>query len=463
MPKALSVELINDRIKSEGYVCISYDVKTKVFTYKCSNGHIGKMRMDHWRRGVRCSKCVGNRKLTFDEVKNIIESEGYTLLSNSYINNKTKLTVKCPKNHIYKVTYNNWKSGNRCPECSSTYKKNIHELYTEFDNEGYKLLTTKYINNKQLLECICPNNHLYKVSFDNFSNKNSRCPKCNNVGISNSEKELRDFVSTLVDSDLIFNDRSLISPKELDIVIPDLNLAIEYCGLYWHSEFMGKDKYYHINKLERCKYKGYRLITIFEDEWLVKNEIVKSRLKSIFNKIDNIIYANKCDIKLIDISEARKFCEANHLQGYGFGSYIRLGGFYNNELVAVMTFSKPSLTNGIKTEEDGVYELYRFCTKIDTTVVGIVSKLFKFFINNYEYTTIYSYADRRWSDGDIYDRLGFYKEGCLTEPNCWYFKNNLKRIRFRKTYAFESTERELMSSESYNIIWDCGNFKYIFN
>jgi len=123
-------------------------------------------------------------------------------------------------------------------------------------------------------------------------------------------------------------------------VIPSKKLAIEYCGLYWHSESMGKNRNYHIKKLNMCTDKGYRLITIFEDEWVNKRNITESRLMNVLgiNKSKRI-YARKCVVKEISATQARMFCEQNHLQGYT-GSNIKIGAYYNTELVAVMYFFK---------------------------------------------------------------------------------------------------------------------------
>ncbi len=121
MPPKLTKKVIQERIFSEGYVCTGYDVVTKKFDYVCNKGHNGSTRVDHWNNGVRCSVCAGNKKLSIGFVKREFSKEGYTVLSDKYVNSKVPLKVMCSKGHIYFVKYGNWRSGYRCQKCH--YKK----------------------------------------------------------------------------------------------------------------------------------------------------------------------------------------------------------------------------------------------------------------------------------------------------------------------------------------------------
>jgi DNA-directed RNA polymerase subunit RPC12/RpoP len=123
MPPKLTVDSINKIIKLDGYKCTSYNITNKKFGYICSNGHNNSVRMDHWNKGVRCPQCIGNKKLTLVNVKDSVENEGYKLLSDEYTNSKTKLDLVCPNDHDYKVSWNNWSTGFRCSKCSGRNKK----------------------------------------------------------------------------------------------------------------------------------------------------------------------------------------------------------------------------------------------------------------------------------------------------------------------------------------------------
>jgi hypothetical protein len=210
--------------------------------------------------------------------------------------------------------------------------------------------------------------------------------------------------------------------------------------------------------------KGCKLITIFDDEWIKKNDIVKNRLKHILVKESNL-YARNCDIREISNKEAKDFVDKIHIQGY-VSCAIKLGAFHKDTLVAVMTFAKGSISKGNTTKED-VFELSRFC--VEPTVVGIASKLLKYFQRNYYYNEIFSYADRRWSDGNLYRQIGFNFVS-YTQPNYFYFKvggeiKRFHRYNFRKDKIKHlatvegQTEWEIMQETGWDRIFDCGNIK----
>lgn len=217
---------------------------------------------------------------------------------------------------------------------------------------------------------------------------------------------------------------------------------------------MGKDKQYHLNKTNLCNEKGYRLIQIFEDEWINKRNIVENRLKYILGFSDRKIYARKCTIREIEVKDARKFCENYHIQGYG-NSKIKLGLFYGNELVSVMTFSRPNISKG-KNKNKDKWELNRFCSSC--SVIGGFSKLLKYFKHHYEWNEIFSYVDIRWNTGKAYEKVGFSFDS-YTKPNYWYcryIKNEpvrYHRFNFRRNLLEgKGTEKEIMLKNGWNIV-----------
>jgi hypothetical protein len=257
--------------------------------------------------------------------------------------------------------------------------------------------------------------------------------------------------------------KRIISPLELDVYIPEKKLAIEFDGLYWHSEESGKDKKYHLNKTELCEKQGIQLIHIFEDEWLMKHDIIKSRLKNLLGIYDKTIYARKCEIKKVDSKLSKEFQEENHIQG-SVNAKIHLGLFYKNELISLITFGK------CRFDKKHEWELLRFCNKLGYHVPGSASKLLKYFEKNYKPKSLVSYADRRWSIGKVYKKLGF-KFLHNSNPNYWYFNKNRKRfsrINFQKyklknlleNFDENKTEVENMKANGYNRIFDCGNMVF---
>ncbi len=309
----------------------------------------------------------------------------------------------------------------------------------------------------------CSNGHIQKRGLGDFRDGHWRCGLCPTIQ-SNGEKEISEYLKFL-GLKIIENDRNLIHPKEIDILIFDKKIAIEYCGIYWHSEKMIPNKNYHLNKLNLCEEKGYKLITIFEDEWINKKEIIKSRLKYILGLNTDRIYARKCEIKEIDPISTKRFINRYHVQGYN-RSVICLGAFYNDRLVSTMTFIRRNIENKI-------WEINRFCLG-EFNVVGIASRFLKYFQRNYEWNKIITFADRRWSNGNLYEKIGF-KRKHLIRPNYWYFNlneygiNRFHKFSFRRKaleiklehFNSELSEWENMKNNGWNRIWDCGNILYI--
>ena len=298
-----------------------------------------------------------------------------------------------------------------------------------------------------------------------------RCKKCHPTSYENGpQKEIEDILIGL-GFDVLTNKRNIISPLELDIYIPNKNIAIEYHGLYWHSEqqlLNRSPKTYHLNKLKLAQEKNIRLIQIFEDEWLHKKEIVINRLKHMLGVYERKIGGRMLSIKEISSKEKNDFLNTYHIQGKDSSS-IKLGAFYKEELISVMTFGKTRIALGNKTNG---FELIRFATKFGVLGQGIASKMLHHFIKNYSPEKIITYSDKRWNTGNLYKQLGF-EYSHMSEPNYWYVINKQRKHRygFKKqnlnerleTFNPEKTEYENMLSNGYDRIWDCGNDVYFLD
>ena len=410
---------------------------------------------------------------SIDDIKKQFIKDGFTLLTTKYKNRTQKLRYICPNGHQDTITYSSWNRGSRCNECAyilgADKKRFSYEFVKEsFEREGYTLLTKTYNNKFGMLKFKCPKGHIHSMVYQNWM-AGHRCGKCSHI-VSKAETDVYNFIKQFL-IDAVQSNRSLIKPFELDIVIPSKKIAIEYNGLYYHSESMGKDKNYHLNKLQKCNEIGYKLITIFEDEWINKQNIVKHRLMHILNVSEaNSIHARKCVIKEINATVKNEFLNKFHIQGADRSS-IKLGAFYNDQLVSLMTFSKGSIAKGGKTA-DGIYELNRFCSDHDYIISGIANRLFKHFIRNYNPTEIFTYGDKRWSDGNLYKHLGFDFVHD-SAPNYWYIDgcNRIHRFNFRKSVLkdkleiFDESLSEIdnMRLNGWDRIWDCGNVRWSYN
>lgn len=263
---------------------------------------------------------------------------------------------------------------------------------------------------------------------------------------------------------IIQSEREILAGLELDIYLPDYNIAIEFNGNRFHSDLF-KKKNYHLKKTEECARKGIRLIHIWECDFRKKQEIILSNLQSILNKTGVKYYARKCKVQEITASQASNFLQENHLQGSTVAK-IRVGLYHEEELVSVMTFSKLRAAVGMKHKE-GSYELTRFCNLKDTAVIGGASKLYTYFLRHYTPTTVLSFANRDWSIGGVYEKLGMTFSN-YTPPGYFYVKSQFKysRFRFSKHKLVEighdksKSEYQIMTELGYFRIWDCGNLKY---
>ncbi len=290
-----------------------------------------------------------------------------------------------------------------------------------------------------------------------------RCyPNMNEQGQSYKEKEVFEFVKSIYDGEIISNAHGIIGRRELDIYLPERNLAIEFDGFYWHSEQKGKDASYHLGKTEDCIANGIRLVHIFEDEWMNYRPIVEDRIRSLLGVGQKRIFARKCIVKEIDSGTANCFLDANHLQG-GDNSPIRYGLFHEDELVSVMTFGRPRFNKNYD------WELIRYASKLGVQVVGGASRLLKCFRDSHGGSMI-SYADRRYSSGKLYESIGFAKVN-ESKPNYWYVRDNLKLSRYQcqkhrlskllgEYFNPEWSEYENMMFSGFNKIYDCGNLVY---
>lgn len=273
------------------------------------------------------------------------------------------------------------------------------------------------------------------------------------------EIEMQNFLTSLNISYEV-NNRTILNSKELDIYIPEYNIAIEMNGVYWHSEiYMDKD--YHLKKTLLCKEKGIQLLHVWEDDWKFKRNIIKS---IILNKLglSNKIFARKCIISDVNSKAARLFLDNNHIQGFS-PSQIKYGLYYNNELVSLMTFGN-RYTNGKKE-----YELIRFCNKINTNIIGAASRLFKHILKNSDVCSIISYADISLFNGSLYDKLGFIKIS-LSSPNYFWIIDGIKKHRFNynkkklinEGFDKNKTEVEIMYDRGYYRVFSCGQEKWVY-
>lgn len=298
--------------------------------------------------------------------------------------------------------------------------------------------------------------------------------------MSNMENDVVDFLKTL-DVKIVRHDRNEIKPKEIDIWIPGDNLAIECNPTSSHNS--SKPMYdsgepmkynYHQIKTNICEEKGIRLIHIFGYEWNHKRNIIESIIRNALGKNERKIFARKCEINEVSYSDAKAFLVDNHRQGFA-NSSVRFGLYFEDELVSLMTFGKARRTIGTNKNTE-CWELVRFCNKLNTSVVGGASKLFKHFINIFHPSSIISFSDRAHTTGNLYKTLRFSEKSRSAPGYVWVNVNtdiaynrvnaqkaNLKKFLSDEYIDLSKTESEIMEEHGFVKVYDSGVITWQWN
>ena len=297
-----------------------------------------------------------------------------------------------------------------------------------------------------------------RTTFGRYWNKHD-LPSLGNI--SSYELEINHFLKSL-NVDFETNNKSILGGLQLDFFIPDRKLAIEFNGLFHHSTAMKKDKKYHRNKFLGCKAAGIRLLMINQDEWDERNEVVKSRIKNILKMSERGLGARKLRIDRLGVGEANMFFNRYHIHG-NTGSIIYSAGAWDGDaLVGAMAFNKQRITQDI--------ELIRYATD-EKSYAGLFSRLFKYSINHEKYTKVISFADLRYSLGEVYEQNGFnlYSEIAedyryLWKSKTWH-KSNFTKRKISKRFGLDMStlsEKEAMKMLKIPRIYDCGKLKYVW-
>lgn len=279
-----------------------------------------------------------------------------------------------------------------------------------------------------------------------------------------TQNEIKDELNKL---GFNFNsDYKVLNGKEIDLLDSDVRLGIEYCGLYWHTELspQPRNKDFHYSKYLTCKDAGITLLTIFEDEWKSKRDIVLSIIKSKI-KPDTKIQARKCELVELPVSIAKDFYNKHHLQGSSRHIKAAFGLSYKGELVGASSI-------GLHHRFKDRITLDRFCFKLNTQVVGGAGRLWsackKWMVDN-AFERVITWSDNRWSNGSLYKKLGFtleeeikpdYSYVNLAKP--YYRLSKQSQKKSNTNCPTNKTEREWAAENGLARIWDCGKKRWAF-
>lgn len=381
-----------------------------------------------------------------------------------YINSQHKITIICKVHGEFEQFPQYHLQGYGCKLCVPLYLSDLNargvddfiRIANEVHGHKYNYSKVIYINQDTDVEIICddhgsfyqkPRHHL----------RGQSCAKCH---ISSGHNELIQYLENI--EDIVINDRAIIDPFEIDIYCPKKKVGIEYHGIYWHSYDRPETKeeiFKHYNKATLASNAGIRLLQIYENEFISNPNIIRSIIRSKLG-ITNKLHARKLNIISINDKVARGFYDFNHIQGHraAFVHYALV----DDKIRCCMSFSHHP-----KYE----WEIIRYANRCGETVVGGASRLFKHFIDNHNPMSVMSFADRRYSDGNLYNVLGF-KLVEITDPNYKYVRAN--EVYSRQSFQKHKLNKKLQNfdpqlSESINMfnngyrrLWDAGNYKFIW-
>lgn len=269
---------------------------------------------------------------------------------------------------------------------------------------------------------------------------------------SHAESSILQFVRTF-DPDAA---KSRLDQTEFDIVSERFSIAIEYCGLRWHSELFNNDNSKHAKKLAIARRHGYQLLTIFEDEWLERQQIVKSIISAKFGA-NSKIHARKCKLVSLQHDQAKQFLQENHLQGNPSNILCAVGLTYNDQLVSAITLGNHHRSRDIV--------LNRLCFTQGVNVIGGASKMFQHLTEHFD--QMITWSDNRWSDGGIYKALGFTKQQQLPIDYSYVYGQTRKSKQSHQKSMIgcptDITERDFLAEKGIFRIWDCGKIRWIWN
>lgn len=388
----------------------------------------------------------------------------YDLSKASYRGYNDYIEVGCPVHGFFKVTPAQFEKGLGCSKCLSYDGKDPTEYFIQrcIDNleTKYDYSLTVFTHSDDYIDVICPVHGVWSVKASAHLHDRSGCPSCAN-SVSRTENKIKDFLVGLSLS-IEQSNRKLIKPLELDIIIPEKKIAIEYNGIRWHSEKFGKDKNYHLNKTQLCKEQGYRLIHIWEDDYNRDPERELNFLRHTLGCSDTeTIYARKTTLKEVDKKEAKEFLDAYHIQG-GVGASSFIGAYLEDKLVSVTAFTYK--------DNKSYVELVRHVNHGDYNVTGSLGKATKYFSKICDLDII-SFCDLSRFDGKSYEKAGFivdkilppdykYVVGDKRDHKFNWRKKNIKS-KLPEVYDESLTEKEMMELADIPRIWDCGKIRYI--
>lgn len=278
---------------------------------------------------------------------------------------------------------------------------------------------------------------------------------------SKCQIEIFEFVKSL-GFDAVSNDRSLVSPLEVDVLVPTAKLAIEYNGLFWHSSTNIKDSLRHEKKKRRVREAGYDFFTVFEDEWRDKRTIVSSMISHRLGLCTERTDARKTSISELTSREAREFFDSTHLDGSTRASVTFCLRDVSGKVVAAMALRRP-----FHKSRSERLEIARYSTASGVSVRGGLGKLTKFSLDYAKkngYLGLLTYVDTRIGSGASYAKTGVWKlESEQKTPRFWWtdYTRRYDRFKYKADKKRGMTQAQVAEEAGVVQIFGCSNLVFI--
>lgn len=410
------------------YSCTVYAGCAQKLVVVCpTHGEVHILPHNHLKGDGGCSGCKREkiraaRSLTTEDFLRRaaeIHKGRYTYVVEGKIKSNERVKAVCPEHGEFEQFVSAHLRGAGCRKCASARASKAYTESTEHfvrravsvHGGKYDYTQVTYTGMRHRVQVVCPTHGEFEVTAGNHVLGHG-CPTCAKKA-SAGEDEIATYIEGLGVS-VKRRDRSILAPKEVDILAPDLGVAVEYHGLFWHAEDRVGDM--HRTKWEMAQAAGIRLIQVFEDEWRDRRDVVKARLAAAFGMARRLA-ARKCTVVKLDTTQRVAFFATHHLQGDVAASEC-YGLLHNGTVVAAMSFGRARW-------EPEAWELLRFAT--DGVVVGAASKLYHAFECNVAPGKAVSYCDLRWGTGAVYHALGFRMVG-ITPPDYFWVSRSGQRI-----------------------------------
>src|SRR5699024_10645057 len=273
----------------------------------------------------------------------------YSLIEN-VVSVKEKLPIICKEHQeIFFQTadgYLQYKVG--CSECIreaslitvSEFKERIVKIHGS-DKYNLNLVTELPNGIKTVVTLVCVEHGEFTYRVDRLLLGLEGCLECRISGRSRGEDELADWIESIISEKIIRRDRSILKGKELDVWIPEKSVAVEYNGLYWHSEgFVGKD--HHAAKTAATRRLDIHLIHVWEDDWIYRKNAVKAYIRSVLKDNSESLNIEKFDVSFIESFETKEFFFEYDLYDFKDADIFIGVKDSNGELIAVVSYLEES-------------------------------------------------------------------------------------------------------------------------